>query len=207
MLVSGSRTPGGVTLDVTTLRVWRASLAAMREARLPDAPNVPKSHPLMFLLVTSDDGLENTKKWNVTEDLAALLERLFPGDLDDQRHHLLDLMRRTALYLQDRQQDVVFPSAPSAMEMLEAECIARLPELPVDEAETLRWQRLRIMRREWLYGRVDLWTGALRDIDAPKTHGKIQKARSTARSLRLGRAGEIVELWWIAALEAALSEA
>ena len=183
---------------------WRRSLLALQTVSLPSATNAPTKHPLMFLLFTCDDGLERTKTYAPPEDLVVLLELLFEGDLDDQKHELIDLMRRSALELDGTPLDTVGPpNAPRAMEMLEAECVARYPRLPDDPVERTHWLRLRAMRREWLFGDVAVWTGTLQPVESTR-QGMYRKSHGAIRSQLLAKACESVLVWWLANLEAAL---
>lgn len=207
LLVAGPTKEPRVWIDPRALDEWRDCLEQIRSITMPTANNVPKSHPFVFVLFTCDDGLVRTKKWTVPDDLVVLLERLFPGDLDDQKRALIDLMRRSAAHLTTMQQDSYVGTAPSAMEMLEAECIARISGVPAEPAERQRWERLRDMRREWLFGRAEEWSGSIQDVVGSGDQGNYKKSRGGARADRLARACPELERWWLDNLTAAILDA
>jgi hypothetical protein len=206
LLTTGVLSEPVVELDEPRLTMYFAALSRLRNVPLPPGRNVPNSHPLVYLLFTCDDGLKGTKKWKLTEDLAVLLERLFPGDLDEQKHRLIDLIRITARSLTHTKKDVMIGTPPSAMEMLEAECVARLPDLPEDPDERRRWTRLRDMRREWLFGKAEAWTGASQDVEASGPKGKYHQGHGGDRAAKLREACEVVLTEWLARLEVVLAE-
>lgn len=106
-----------------------------RFASLPSSgvPNVPDSHPGTLVIFSCNDGLERTKNFQkyMSDDMKALLERMFPGNLDEQKFALLDLFRETAHSLVSHKLDTPGGrgAVPSAMEWLEVECIAP-PAIP-----------------------------------------------------------------------------
>lgn len=195
-------------LDLNVLGHWLRCLSMLKALRPPPLPNAPTKHPLQHLLFTCDDGLEKTK-WRVSEEMAVLLESLFEGDLDEQKHALVDLMRRSAVSLGETSLDWIGRKRepPSAMEMLEAECIARLPHLPDPAGERRRWTRIRAMRRAWLTGKVAGWTGAMQPVEVTHEKGRVTKDKSSARTRLLVRACSAVLGWWLANLEAAVLRA
>jgi hypothetical protein len=194
-------------IDAENLRLWQRELAGLRNVPAPNMPNVPK-HPIVFLMWTCDDGLERTKTgYKVPEAMLPHLEALFPGDLDEQKWAYIDLLRRTGANLIYHQADVLAaaPNAPSAMEWLEAEAIARLPSTPEDDAE--RWQRLRDMRREWLFGHppADVWTGARQPIESSGVQGNYHQKRGAERARLLAMACDAVHAHWQASLDEQLT--
>jgi len=182
-----------------------AGLSSLRRVRLPEGRNVPNSHTLVYLLFTCDDGLRGTKTWKLTDEMTVLLERLFPDDLDEQKHALIDLMRITARSLTAPNKDVLIGTAPSGMEMVEAECVARLPDLPDDPDERRRWTRLREMRLAWLFGKAEAWTGAAQDVEPSPLQGKYNQTHGADRSAKLREASEVILTEWLARLQAVLA--
>lgn len=198
-------------LPYEELLQWRNCLERFGRVELPNGHNLPNKYPLQFLLFTCDDGLERTKSWakRTPDEMIGLLELMFPGDLDEQKHALIDLMRRTARPSIWSAADIVRgQQAPTAMEWLETECIARLPcaFLPDDPLERERWHRLRKMRREWLFGNATIWTGALVDIESSAIQGNIHKSRGQARGKLLPLACEAVLAMWLNNLDVILAE-
>lgn len=189
----------------STLVHWLNTLRALGSAPLPETKNVPTRHVLTFLLHTLDDGLKNTKTWVPPENLIVLLEVLFKGDLDDQRLELVELLRWSARVLDSGELDTIGSGHnPHAMEMLEAECVARDPRIPADPEAAKEWTRLRDRRREWLFGTA-VWMGGTQPVETSAGQGKYNKRRGSLRSDLLVRACEGVLGWWIANLETALS--
>lgn len=187
---------------VEVIAQWQRGLIALRDMELPDGTNVPAKHTLQLLLFTCDDGHERSKRFTPPEQMVVLLEQLFEGNLDEQKFQMIDLMRRGANVLASTKFDShIHDRHPSAMEMLEAECIARLPTAPEDEAQ--RWTRLRDMRRAWLTGQVNQWTGDQQDVVILQSHAKQKKNLGDARAKRLVAACETLLEWWVANLEAA----
>lgn len=203
LLLSGSKAAGNPSIDPKILRRWRRGLKGLMAIPPPQARNTPQ-HPIVFLMFTSDDGLGRTKKWSAPDETIALLEALFPGDLDEQRWELIDMLRRTAFELTREDDDIIYSGPPSAMECLEAEAVARLPYLPEDPLLRERWQRLRDMRREWLFGKA-LWTGASQPVEKSAWQGKYNQNRGALRAQRLAAACDVVLAHWLANIEAALA--
>ena len=117
----------GTAVTRQAIAHWHRCLGQLQQVPLPDWPTFC-SNVLVFLLWTCDDGLERTKKFDhrMPEEMIALLELLFPGNLDEQKSGLLELMRATAVSLTTTNFDRIYKEPPGAMEMLEAECIARV---------------------------------------------------------------------------------
>jgi hypothetical protein len=205
LLAVGSDSDSNAELDKAQLAMFFAGLSSLRRVRLPEGRNVPNSHTLVYLLFTCDDGLRGTKTWKLTDEMTVLLERLFPDDLDEQKHALIDLMRITARSLTATNKDVLIGTAPSGMEMVEAECVARLPDLPDDPDERRRWTRLREMRLAWLFGKAEAWTGAAQDVEPSPLQGKYNQTHGADRSAKLREASEVILTEWLARLQAVLA--
>jgi hypothetical protein len=185
------------TLPPQELEQWRDCLTEFASVRLPQGKNIPNRHTLQFVLFTVNDGLEHTKTWPIPQEMLRLLERMFPGNLDHQKAALIEAMRQTALTLRgtnlDRRRS---PRGPTAMECLEAACIARLGYEPKDAEEAIRWQRIRDCRREWLCGTIDVWTGAMQDVEASPWRGLFKKARvETRRKLLVAACETVMDVW------------
>ena len=137
-----------------------------------------------------------------------LLEQLFDGNLDEQKYALIELLRRSTDALEGTTLDTpaATATAPRPLEILEVECIARLPILPPEPIERERWKRLRDARREWLYGNLDTWTGAMQTVEVTR-QGKVDKGRGAQRAKLLVSACETMMTWWLDNLQAALISA
>jgi hypothetical protein len=198
-------TPELPHIESEVMRHWHQALRALREVPIPNIPNAPK-HPFVFLMWTCDDGLERTKGggYKVPEAMLPHLEALFPGDLDDQKWAFIDLLRRTALALMDSPvNELGKKGAPSAMEWLEAEAIARLPSTPDDREEAQHCEWLRDMRREYLFGRppASVWTGAMQPVEKTSPQGNYHRKRGDERGRLLRVACDAVLNHWLDNLE------
>ena len=203
LLVKGAAQADISSVTARTLEHWRRILPQMRAVPPPVSHNVPR-HPFVRVLFASDDGLERTKNFGVPEEMVGLLEALFPGDADEQKWAFIDLLRRTARELKNRNEDKIYKRPPSAMEMLEAESVARLPLQPADLSERREWELLRDMRREWLFGEA-VWTGVSQEVERSKHQNTYRDNRGTIRSHRTTTACNTVLRWWLANIEQALS--
>lgn len=206
VLVGGPSSAAGGLLDPEVLSTWHRSLSQLKSVPLPEVSNIPRSHPLVFVLFTCDDGLTNTKTYleHMPDPMIECLERLFPGNLDDQLHALIDLMRRTASALFGSQRDAGGRRPPSAMEMTEAECAARSPVL-ADQTEPERSRRLRQLRTNYLFGRDKVpWGNVNLPVELVPT-GKYRKAEGETRSKRLAYACPVIMKWWLDNLQTLIS--